>query len=67
MKGLFDEIGVEITPQNKHEIDLRIHKLVGVDYKDCPSTGREVKRRMTEDRAAFAASLRAALSGLTRG
>ena len=64
MKGLFDEIGVEITPQNKHEIDLRIHNLVGVNYKDCPSTGREVKRRMTENRAAFAASLRAALSDL---
>jgi hypothetical protein len=64
MKGLFDEIGVEVTPQNKHDIDLRIHKLVGVAYKNCPSTGREVKKRMTEDRAAFVASLKAALSNL---
>lgn len=64
MKGLFDEIEVEVTPQNRHEIDRRIHELVGADYKDCPSTGREVKKRMTEDRVAFAASLRAALSDI---
>jgi hypothetical protein len=64
MRGLFEEIGIEVTPQNKYEIDLRIHKLVGVDYKDCPSAGREVKKRMVEDRAAFAASLQAALSDL---
>jgi hypothetical protein len=64
IKDLLEEIGVEVTPQNKREIDRLIHGLVGVDYKDCPSTWKEVKRRMAEDRSGFVASLRAALSGL---
>ena len=64
IKDLLNETGVEVTPQNKREIDRLIHELVGVDYKDCPATWKEVKKRMTEDRVAFVTSLRAAMSGL---
>jgi hypothetical protein len=64
IKDLLGEIGVEVTPQNKREIDRLIHELVGVDYKDCPSTWKEVKRLMAEDRTGFTARLRVALSGI---
>jgi len=34
-----------------------IHRIVGVPHKDCPSVGREVKKRMAEDEAAFVLAL----------
>ncbi|MHA1934213.1 MAG: hypothetical protein ACW97A_02930 [Candidatus Thorarchaeota archaeon] len=62
MKSLFEEIGIDITPDNKREIDKRIHDFIGVDYKDCSKTWKEVKKKLVEDRDGFAASIRTVLS-----
>ena len=62
IKSLFEELGIDIKPDNKREIDKRIHDFVSVDYKDCSKAWKEVKKKLVEDRDGFAASLRTILS-----
>ena len=52
MKDILDEAGVVITKENKKEIDLIIHNLVNVEYKNCPTTWRTVKERIKGDEEA---------------
>jgi hypothetical protein len=61
MKGVFEKAGVEVTSGNKKEIDRVIHAMVGVEYKDCSATWREVKKRLAEDEAAFISRLKEAM------
>jgi hypothetical protein len=35
MKDVLDEAGIEVTPENKKEVDGVIHRLVEVEYKNC--------------------------------
>ena len=49
IKAIFQEAGIEITPANKKDIDRAIHKMVGVPYKDCPATWRQVKQKLLAD------------------
>jgi hypothetical protein len=64
MKGIFTEIGVEPTPENKKEIDKAIHKLLGVEYKNCSASWKEIKKRLAEDESGFMESLDGALGKL---
>lgn len=61
MNGVFERAGVEVTSRNKKEIDRIIHAMVGVEYKDCSATWREVKKRLAEDEVAFTSRLKEAL------
>lgn len=61
MKGIFAEIGVEITPENKRDVDKELHKLLGVEYKNCSTTWKEIKKRMADDESGFMKSLDGAL------
>lgn len=49
IKDLFDEAGLEITPDNKKDVDRTIHKMVGVDYKDCSAAWKRVKAEFLTD------------------
>jgi hypothetical protein len=49
LKDILAEAGVEVTPGNRKEIDQAIHKIVGVEYKDCPVAGRAVKQQIMGD------------------
>ena len=62
IKRLFEEIDVEVTKENKRDIDRQIHEMLGVDYKDCSTTWKTVKQRMADDEAGFVSALRKALS-----
>jgi len=61
MKEIFAEIGVEVTPENKQNIDKQIHKFLGVEYKNCSATWKELKKRREEDETSFMKSLDRAL------
>ena len=61
MKGIFTEIGVEVTPKNKRDIDKKIHELLEIEYKNCSSTWKEIKKRIADDEPAFMTSLDGAL------
>lgn len=62
MKDVFAEAGVEVTKENRKEIDRKIHELLGVEYKDCSTTWKHVKARLAEDREEFVNELRIQLA-----
>ena len=49
---MFEEARIEVTPANRKRVDEAIHRIVGVDYKHCPSAGKAVKERIRGDQAA---------------
>lgn len=58
MKEIFLKTGVEVTKENRKEIDRIIHSIVGVEYKNCSSTWREVKNHLSENEDAFIQKLK---------
>ena len=61
MKDIFNKAGVEVTKENRKDIDRKIHTIVGVEYKNCSATWREVKKMIAEDEEAFIIMLKEAL------
>ena len=64
MKDVFEEIGVDVTPENKKAIDAAIHKIVKVEYKQCPDAWKKIKEEIRTDpkkRDRFVAKLRKAI------
>ena len=62
MKDVFDKAGVTVTKENKKDIDKTIHKIVGVAYKNCSATWKEVKKRIAEDKESFVTTLKSELT-----
>ncbi|MDH5770332.1 MAG: hypothetical protein OEZ25_03485 [Candidatus Bathyarchaeota archaeon] len=58
LREVFVKAGIEVTSENKKEIDRVIHGMLGVEYKNCPAAWREVKKRITEDEEGFIAELK---------
>ena len=50
--------GIEVTTENKRDIDRVIHKIVGVEYKNCSATWREAKKKIAEDGDRFVSNLK---------
>ncbi len=61
---VFDEIGIEVTKENKRDIDRVIHEIVAVDYKNCSAAWKAVKMKLADDEEAFIASLAAKIAKL---
>ena len=61
MKDVFSRAGIDVTKENKRELDRAIHAYVGVEYKDCSSTWKTVKERLAVDEEAFLGMLREAM------
>ena len=49
MKDVLEEAGIEVTKENKKDIDRIIHGLVDVEYKSCPPTWKAVKEHIKRD------------------
>ena len=62
MKEIFAELGVEVTPENKRELDRRIHEFLGVEYKNCSASWKAIKEKRSEDGVAFLRRLKKALT-----
>ncbi len=62
INGIFTKAGIEVTGENKREIDRVIHCIVGVDYKNCPDAWREVKKRIAANEEDFVAKLKEPLA-----
>ena len=62
LQQVFKKAGIEVTNENKREIDKIIHDIVRVEYKDCPATWKEVKKRIAEDEEDFVSELKEAWS-----
>ncbi len=59
MKDVFERAGVEVTKENRKDVDRVIHSIVGVEYKSCPDTWRAVKAMLAENEDTFIHDLRA--------
>ncbi len=60
LQQIFQKAGVKVTKEDKGEIDKIIHDIVKVNYKNCPETWKEVKKRITEDEDNFVVMLKEA-------
>jgi len=64
LTGMLVEAGIEVTPQNRKQVDEAIHEAVGITYKDCPTTWRTLKENVLGDdekRRDFFIKIKAAL------
>jgi hypothetical protein len=61
LNGIFAELGIDVTPENRKDIDKALHKLLGVEYKNCPALWKEIKKQLAEDESGFMKSLDGAL------
>ena len=57
LKEFFAEAGIIIRKENKKEVDRIIHDIVGVEYKNCSATWKEVKKRIANNKEEFVAKL----------
>jgi hypothetical protein len=62
MKSIFKKAGVEITKENKKEIDKLVHSIVGVDYKNCSATWKAVKVNLADNESSFVDAIKKNLS-----
>jgi len=64
LKEIFDEAGIVVTSDNRKQIDQAIHKIVSVNYKDCPHAWKNVKQQIADEqkRQELIQKLQAALS-----
>ena len=51
MKELLVGAGIEVTADNRKQIDRAFHELTDVKYKDCPATWRKLKLELAADAA----------------
>ena len=58
LQEIFKKAGIEVTKENRQELDKIIHGIVRVKYKDCPNTWREVKKRIAADEESFVTELK---------
>jgi hypothetical protein len=58
VQEVFKKAGIRVTEENKREIDMVIHRIAGVKYKDCAATWKIVKKRISHDEEGFASHLR---------
>ena len=58
LQGIFERAGIEVSDTNKREVDKLIHDIVGIKYKDCPATWKELKNRIAEDEDSLVLELR---------
>ena len=58
LEKVFGKAGIDVTNENKREIDKIIHAIVGVDYKNCSAAWKEVKKILAKDEETFISSLK---------
>jgi len=61
LQTVFRKAGIAITKENRQKVDRAIHSIVGIKYKDCPATWREVKKRIATDEEGFVSELKETL------
>ncbi len=49
IRDILSDAGIEVTPGNKKEIDRAVHRVMGVNYKDCPATWKRLKQDVLAD------------------
>lgn len=58
IRSMLEEMGVEVTKDNRKEIDLTIRSIVGTEDSNCPEIWGAVKRALEEDEESFISRLK---------
>jgi len=58
LKPILEKAGITITKENRQNVDRTIHRIVGIEYKNCPTTWKEVKKQIAEDEENFVNTLK---------
>jgi hypothetical protein len=58
LQSVFKEAEIEVTEENKRDLDKIIHRIIHVKYRNCPTTWKEVKKLIAEDEGNFVATLK---------
>jgi hypothetical protein len=53
LKTVFEKAGITITKENKVTIDKAIHQIMGIEYKNCSTTWKVIKKKIIEDEENF--------------
>jgi len=57
LEHVFERAGLQIDIDNRKRVDMIIHEMAGVDYKDCTKTWKAVQE-LLKDEDAFIERLR---------
>jgi hypothetical protein len=49
MEDIFSEAGIQVTKENKRELDRVLHELVDVKYKSCSPTWSRIKELRADE------------------
>ena len=49
IKNILDGAGIEVKHSNEKAIDQAFHQIVGVPYKDCPTSWKRLKQELMLD------------------
>ncbi|MCX6003549.1 MAG: hypothetical protein NTX46_03875 [Chloroflexi bacterium] len=52
LKDILTEAGIEVTPQNRKQIDQAFHRIVGTEREEgcqCPATWKKLKQEWLTD------------------
>lgn len=55
---VFRKARIEVTKENRKEIDKLIQDMIGMKHSDCPATWKKVKERLAKGEDEFAAELK---------
>ena len=65
MIQLFDELGIELTKENRDKVDEVIHDMLSVDYPNDAAAWKMVRKKLdSEDAEGFKQRLKVALTKL---
>lgn len=48
LREILSAAGIEVTTSNRKEIDRVLHQIVGIAYKDCPATWKQLKQDLND-------------------
>ena len=66
LQHIFEKARIQVTSDNRKEVDRIIHGIAGVGYQNCPATWREVKDRIARDEEGFVSKLKEAWNNAPR-
>ncbi|MDD1747411.1 MAG: hypothetical protein LUQ16_06595 [Methanomassiliicoccales archaeon] len=58
LRAELEQAGIVFDEESRKKLDQAIHRVVGVEYKDCPKAWKGVKARMASDKKAFMAKVK---------
>jgi len=62
LEALLKEAGIELTKENRKDVDKAVQRVVGVENKHCPEVWKAVKAELEKDRDGFVERLKKEMS-----